>query len=264
VLSRQTKSLEAWSLYVQAEAYLNTYTKAGLAKARELRTKAVEIDPDYAAAWAGIAITHLLDARFGYSTDPETSMRLAADMVGKALAIDGNEPAALNVLTNVHIVKGENDEAIAAARKVVELVPSRASGHAVLGMTLVHAGRYEEAVGEIMQAMRLRPNFPPWYFGYLGVAYMFLDEEDNAIAAHEQLFDQDGNPLDFFSHGWLAGSYSWFGHDDKARQQVERQIQGFPHWSIDQMKGSFPLSDTAALERLSDSLRRVGLPEHSP
>ncbi len=262
VLSRRTESLEAWELHVQAEAYHNTFTKEGLAKGRELRTKAVEIDPKYAQAWAYLAISHLHDARFGYSTDPEASRRLAADMVGKALAIDANEPEALNVLTNVHIGKGENDEAVAAARKVVELVPSWADGHAVLAQTLVHAGRYEEAVGEITQAMRLLPSFPPWYSAYLGYAYMFLDEEDKAIAAFEQSFDQDGNPLDFFSHGNLAISYAWFGYDDKARERVAKQLQGFPHWSIDQMKGSFPLSDTAALERLAEGLRRVGLAEH--
>ena len=53
-------------------------------------------------------------------------------------------------------------------------------------------------------------------------------------------------------------SYAWFGYDDKARERVVKQLQGFPHWSIDQLKGSFPLSDTAALERLTESLRRVG------
>ena len=264
VLSGGTESLEAWRLYVEAEAKQRTLGREGIAKGRELWTKAVEIDPEYAAAWAGIALAHLHDIRFGFSEDPEASVRLAVEMVGKALAIDPNEPEALNVLTNFHIGKGENDEAVAAARKAVEVVPSWPDGHAVLAMTLVHAGRYEEAVGEMTQAMRFWPSFDAWYFAYLGYAYTFLDEEDKAIAAFERSFDQDGNPLENFSHTNLAMGYAWFGYDDKAREQVAKALQGFPQWSIDQLKGSFPLDDAAAMERLTESLRRVGLAEHSP
>ena len=75
------------------------------------------------------------------------------------------------------------------------------------------------------EAMRLWPSFPPWFFGYLGYAYTFLNEEDNAIAAFEQSFDRDGNPLDFFSHGNLAIAFGTLA--------VKGEIRGAPGFEIE-------------------------------
>ena len=85
----------------------------------------------------------------------------------------------------VLLCEGRHDEALAGARKAVQLAPGSADVAQLAGFVLIAAGDPEEAVALCEKSMTLSPNYPPTYLGTLGDAYRQSGRTDEAIAAFE-------------------------------------------------------------------------------
>ena len=72
---RSTDNLQAWSYAVKGYSFYERITKDDNAKARELFEKAVELDPEYAWAWAMIGQTYWIDNRYGWQRPREESFK---------------------------------------------------------------------------------------------------------------------------------------------------------------------------------------------
>jgi TolB-like protein/DNA-binding SARP family transcriptional activator len=88
VWHRSTNSVEAWSFLTQGLASYKHQTREGVTSARRLFARALEIDPNYAAAWAWLAYAHWHDARFLWTEDPEAALARASELAERALALD--------------------------------------------------------------------------------------------------------------------------------------------------------------------------------
>lgn len=121
IYASSTKNVEAWSLVAKGVSHWKTFTKEGIAKARDYYEKAVAIDPAYADAWVSLGWTHLEDARAGYGTSPQRSIELATEYATKALVLDPENSNAHNLLGSIQIGDGDYDHGIAAKEKALEL-----------------------------------------------------------------------------------------------------------------------------------------------
>ena len=90
--NKSTSNLEAWGYGVRASEYLESGTKEGMAKARGLFEQAVALDPEHVGAWAGLALTHWFDARFGWSDSPPESIRQTSIIAKKVMLLDDANP----------------------------------------------------------------------------------------------------------------------------------------------------------------------------
>ena len=90
--AKGTNNIEAWH-YV-SECFRLPFTKKDNARARELLEQAVKIDPNYAAAWASLALTHLLDDAFEWAESPGETYKQAYKAIQEALKLDDTNPLA--------------------------------------------------------------------------------------------------------------------------------------------------------------------------
>lgn len=196
-VARRTRNIEAYELYLKGRGLLNQ-RGAGLLPALEAFRQSVELDPDFALAWAGIADAYTVLAYLGAL--PVEQMRgrcLAAAARAVALAPESAEThsavacaallyradrdqagrsfqqaLALNpayvqgrvwyAVFYLQWTLGRMDEGILEARKAVETDPLSSHAHVMLSITLYTAGRYAEAVEESRRALTLDPSsFPP-------------------------------------------------------------------------------------------------------
>ncbi len=258
VVRSGTRSVEAWELHLQGRVEIRRYSKEGQAKARELLQQALTLDPDYVEAWGSLAVTHWIDARFGYSDSREDSLRAAEEAVVRALSLDDTDSGAYKILGGIHLMKGEHDKAIAMGEKSLTLNPNSASNIGSLAMTMFWSGRPEESLQLIRRAMRLNPNYPLWYLMVMEEAYRLTGRYDEAI----ETIKEELRRLDmFFTRTRLALYYAQSGRDEEARAEIARVLSVKPDMNLKIWANANFFKDPSRLERDLADLRRVGLPE---
>jgi adenylate cyclase len=259
VARKYTEIMEAYDFFLQGLEYQNRYTKEAHAQAQQMYERAIELDPEFAYAYAGLGSTYLIEWNFFWSQDPN-SLEQAFELAQKAIALDDSLPGGHQVLGNVYLWKKQHEQAIAELEEAIALSPNSADGLAVLGDILNWAGRPEETIGLVQKAMRLNPKYPSWYLWSLGHAYFLTGRYEEAIETLKRVLDR--NP--YFAlpaHVYLAASYSELGRQEEARAEaaeVERLRLG-SQTSAEAVKQKLPYKDQAVLERLFDSLRKAGL-----
>ncbi len=220
--ARHVPDPRAVELANRAQAILNDGVPERKGEAIKLYRQAVEIDPRYADAWAGLAIG-LRHPNFSHNlrlSDPN-EVRAAA---GRALALDpDNADARLaliaidplfrhwlereaklrtflrnhpdSALGNVWLCRslfnvGRIDEALAAARRVVEIEPGQQNGWMIQAWALSYAGRNHEADFAFEEARKRWPRDPRLWF----VGHVFLSQNKRYAEALAYLHDTSRRP----------------------------------------------------------------------
>jgi adenylate cyclase len=257
VLTRRgTNNLAAYDAYLHGlEAYLRL-TQGATAQARQLCERALELDPQYAQAYTLLGRTYLREWMWRWSQDPQT-LEQALALAQKAIALDGSLPMAHRLLAYVYLRKKQHGEAIAEAKRALALDPNDADGYETLGEILSFAGRPQEALGLVEQALRLNPRQPVSLLWLLGRAYFLTGRYDEAIATLKQVITRNPNQLS--AHNDLAIIYIDVGREEEARAEVAEILRINPKFSLKVVQ-DVPLKDPAVLGHWLDNLRRAGLP----
>ena len=256
---------EAYEYWLRGLEFNRIYTKEACAKARELYTKAAELDPNYGHAWQSIGWTHYRDGRFGWTDTPDKSLVLAEEMAQKSLTINDSDANAYALLSVVYMARRQHDKAVAYGEKARALAPDFADLNATIAIPLMYSGRAEEAIELVKNAMRLSPYYPSWYLAVLGIAYRITGQYEEAMDALES-WRARANPRSALPYLCLAYTYFEAGRGEEAQVAVAEVLKRKPKASIaGYVKANmFPYKDPADVERVTDSLRKAGLPEEPP
>ena len=155
---RPTENLKAFQYYMQGRAYTSRRTREDLLTAIRYCERAIEEDPDYALAYAGLADAYVALGVRGYIV-PVEARRKGEEASHKALTLDEN-------LAEAHAQVGYIETAFTPynfplgdpeLRRAIELSPSLAVAHQYLALSLGKQGRFDEALAEILKARELDP-----------------------------------------------------------------------------------------------------------
>ena len=256
---RQTSNLLAWEAFTRGQAHLRTFTLADNIQARRFLERALSLDPQFAAAWALLAWTYLMEGRLGWSKSNEAALEKGADAALRGIAINENASDAWSMLGGIRVYQRRFEEALEAGQRSIELAPNAADHLAIHALTLNFVGRPQEALTLIERAMRLSPFYPDFYLGFLGISYRLLGRIDEAIAADLRRLER--NPANVFSDLRLAALYAQRGDLEKGRFHVKEALRKNPSYSVRQVRVTDPYQDEAEMARYIDLLRSVGLSE---
>jgi serine/threonine-protein kinase len=155
-----TKNLEAYNLYLQGRFFYNKRGKENLQKSEGFYEKAIEMDPTYALAYAGLAETIRILAGNSYSPAAEAYPK-AKEIIKKALELDDKISEAYSASA---CVKRDFDWDFAGAegdyKRAIELSPDDANIYHQYAILLSILGRHEEAIKEVKLARDLDPLAP--------------------------------------------------------------------------------------------------------
>jgi len=256
VRERTTDNLEAYDYYLRGVEWYWHTTKEANIQARQLFTRAVELDPTYAEAYARLGWTYSAEWVFQWSLDPQTLER-ALELAQKAIALDDTLPRAHMLLGFVYLFRGRHEEAIAEGTKAMTLDPNDADSYAIVGQILNYAERPEETVEMVEKGMRLNPHSPAYYLSVLGHAYRLRGRLEEAIAILKRAIARNLNFLG--AHTVLVYCYGDLGREGEARAEGAEILRISPHFSLEDWKKRFPHKDPAVVERSLAALRRAGL-----
>jgi len=184
--ARPTENPEAHELYLKGRYFWNRRSTASLRKAGDYFQKAIDLDPKYALAYAGLADVHSLVPVYA-GTAPQ-------DDVPKALA---------------------------AARKAVELDDRLAESHTSLGNALVSSVQLKAAEAEFRRALELNPNYATAH-QWLAECLFGQGRFSESLAENERAHELD--PLSLIINASYASSLAGVGRYDEAVKQARKTL----------------------------------------
>jgi TolB-like protein/Tfp pilus assembly protein PilF/class 3 adenylate cyclase len=257
---KPTANSEAYELYLKGRFFWNKRTGNDLKTAADYFQRAVDADPSYANAYAGLAESYLLIPLFGAGMPREffpkasAAARRAIELdetsaeghaalgnlycmddfnppasekeFQRALALDPNYATAHHWFSNSLLVTmGRFDEAIKEGKRAVELDPLSLIINADLGSTLMLARRYDDAIAQLRTTLALDPNFAYAHWN-LGEALYLKGDSTGAIAEYEKAASLDNDPE---IQALLARAYAETGKKEQALEILRKLSETAKH-----------------------------------
>jgi serine/threonine-protein kinase len=216
--ARRAQDLDAFDLYLKGRYYWNMRSSDGLKRSIQYFQAAIDRDPGYALAYAGLADAYNLLGVYGVISRAEAGARASA-AASKALALDESLAEAHASLALVHQERFEWDAAEREFKRALELRPAYATAHHWYAAYLAGHGRAPDAMIEIRRALALDP-LSLSIKAQLAAILILARRYDEAIVQLEQALQMD--PSFAMAHIMLAEAYAHKGAYDRALDEVDR------------------------------------------
>lgn len=230
VVKRRTDDVEAYQLYLKGRFLWNRRTKDGLTQAIDYYQQAIDRDPSFALAYAGLADAYLLLGSYFYISRAEAQTKAKAAAL-KALEIDDEVAEAHTSLGQVLRWELDWEGEEREYRRAIELNPGYATAHHWYATLLGILGRLDEALSEIQRAAELDP-LSHAISSTVGAILSKRREYDAAIDQLKRALELE--PKFLSASAMLTIVYAQMGMEQEALAQVER---------TEQARGDHPFQD---------------------
>jgi len=164
-------------------------------------------------------------------------------------------------LDRAELFLGQQESALERLRGAVALNPNFSWARGNLGLALALAGKGEEAVASLKEALRLSPidRFTSLWINLLGFATFLLGRDAEGLdLAERALRERPGYPGPYRIR---AACLSRLGRMAEARTSIEQYLRPAPNATIRNLRAQVPLQRDADYERFAQALRQAGMPE---
>jgi TolB-like protein/Flp pilus assembly protein TadD len=252
-----TKSLPAYEAFLRAQSALIVRRQPENEEARRLYAQAIKLDPTFARAFAGLALTYAADHRNAWTRDSDAALVKASELARTAQQIDPDVAQIYFVLAYVAMERGKFTDAVKELRTALRFNPSYADAYALLGAIRTYGGRPGETVPLIHVAMKLVPDAGHLYLLILGRAYYFLGDIPSALAYLRQAIARNPDSLEV--RVFLAAALVQAGRRDDAEWEREEIRQLDPAFRLGEWLSSYPMTDAKQIAQLTAALGSIGL-----
>ena len=257
-ISSETENLQAYDNYLLGRYYFYKFkSQAENLKARAYFEEAARLDSEFAMAHAMLAWTYAFEAMNGWTDDRLAALQQAEHIATRAIEIRKILPLAYYVRGLSYREQHEYVKALVEAQKAIEYDPNYANGYVLLATLLYYAGRPQEGLSRIRDAMQINPHHPYNYHFHLGQAYFVLHRYNEAIAAFN--LGLSSNPASERMRVWLAAALAHSGDIDAAKWEGEQIMMANADFSLDRVSKAFPFKNPADNEHFLGGLRLAGL-----
>jgi TolB-like protein/DNA-binding winged helix-turn-helix (wHTH) protein len=161
------ETLDAWGSYHLGLHHMYRFTAEGNATAGGHFRRAVELEPEFARAWAGLSFTRFQDAFLRYTDDVPAATDDARRMAERGVELDGKDPFVNFAMGRSFWLSGELDTSAGWLDRAIALSPNYAQGVYASAWTAAVAGHADQGQERADLAMALSP-LDPLYYGMLG------------------------------------------------------------------------------------------------
>jgi len=219
LLNRFTADLEAYNLCLKGRYFWNKRTEGGLKKAIEYFEQSITKDPNYAAAYTGLADCYLVLGSYNYLSPKETfpNAKAAAE---KALKIDDRLAEAHTSLAGLRQYwDWDWEDAEREFKRATELNSGYATAHHWYAVFLVAMGRFDESVAEAERARTLDPLSLPLN-SLMGWVLYEARQYDRSIEEYRKALEMDPSYVVVYSR--LALAYTQIAEYEKAIANIQK------------------------------------------
>ncbi|MDH3631638.1 MAG: adenylate/guanylate cyclase domain-containing protein [Gammaproteobacteria bacterium] len=255
----ETTSPEAYDVLLRGIKQYNTFSSDATVEARELFKQATIIDPNYARAYANIALTHVTDINFFWSKDREESIRLGLEYASKAVELDDSIPQIYLTRSILYLSQRQHQAALEAAQRTIEVHPNYVDGYATMAFISSYSGAFENGLEAVDQAMRINPRGTGVYLSVKARILFLMKRYDEALPLLKEALER--NPAFDRPHLHLAATYAQLGQIEDAEWSVEEALAINPDITLAKERRESIYLRESDLEHYVGALRKAGVPD---
>jgi TolB-like protein/DNA-binding winged helix-turn-helix (wHTH) protein/cytochrome c-type biogenesis protein CcmH/NrfG len=255
VFAKAARDLAAYDYVLRARPALQRPDRANNVEARTLLRRALDLDPNYAAAYAGLAETYQIAVAMGWAEQPAEYMNRAEELADRALGLNDNDVRARVVLGRVHIFHHRYEPARAELERAIAINPNDAGALAGRGNILMWLGQADAAIEALELAQRIDPELNAMDRFALSLAYYLKQRYD--LAGEQAEFNLRRTSGANFSRVMLAAAYAQQNRMDDVARVVATIHRLDPTFDPQEFGSKF--LNAVDLERLREGLRKAGL-----
>jgi TolB-like protein len=262
--ARGTDNLTAYDCVLSAYDYERVFTPERHAEVRDCLERAVELDPDYADAWAKLAFVTTDEFAWGFNPRPD-SMARAMAAARKAVSLDPTSQTTRWHMARTHYWNGDREAFFLETEKALALNPNNSFVLAAAGAYYANAGNTERGAALAKKAMAINPHHPTWYH----------------FPTYQDLFDQglyeealeEGHRINlpgyYWTHATIAAAAGMAGDLSAGKEGVIGLQETYPGFTLETARQELakgvdrPEGDDWDA-RFIEGLRLAGVPETPP
>ena len=255
----QTTSIQAYDMHMRGSECFFRYNEKDNKQAQQFYKEAINIDENFALAYAMLGATHIFDLLFRWSESPIQSFEQAEKCAEKTLALNDSLDLAYLASGFIKLFKRQHDEAINDGQRAITLNPNGAEAHALFGYILNMSGETDLAINYLKRAFRLNPIPLPHYYHILAMAYRNNEQYEKAIEVSERGLRCYNDQ--FALYLTLAASYTFLDRTDEAHMAAEEVLRIDPNFSLEYFAMTMPYKHQETGDKFIEALRKAGLPD---
>jgi TolB-like protein len=259
---KPTESLDAYDYYLRGMASFHQRTREAVSEALPLFHKAIELDPDFASAYAMAAFCHFWRKLNGWMNDRVQEAAEGVRLAQRAVELGKDDAVALarggHALAHL---AGDLKVGAALIDRALVLNSNLAAAWLLSGFLCIWQGEPDNAIERLSRAMRLSPLDPETFRMQAGTAtaHLLAGRFDAASSWAEKAFRDF--PSFLIVVGTLAASHALAGRTDEAARAMRHMRQLDPTLRISNLTDWLPLQRPEDLATFAGGLRKAGLPE---
>jgi TolB-like protein/Tfp pilus assembly protein PilF len=246
--------LTAYDTYLLGMEAKHKVTQEGLDEGERLFRRALEIDPQLARAYVGLAYIYDYRIDLGLGTSVADNLTKLMEAARNAVRLDPNDGETQLVLGHAFAYRGMADQALEQFAKAEALAPNNADRLISIAWLLPQLGQPDRAVELTEKALKLNPNYPYWYNQELRLAYFFSRQFDKSVKYAKQVTTPFAT-----DYAYLAAASAMAGDMAGAKVAAAQVVRLDPNWSVEKYLsdgGGYP--DDAAMLFI-EAARKAGV-----
>ena len=259
---KPTENLDAYDYYLRGLAGVHRWTREDNASALKNFTRAIELDPEFAAAYGNAANCYAQRIGGSWIIDRAREANEAAYLARRAVELGKDDAVALGTAGMcIAVVAGDLEDGDAVIDRALVLNPNLAWAWLFSGWVKVFRGEPEVAIERVARAMHLSPRDSAMFSmqAVTALGYFFTGHTDKALLwAEAALRDQ---PNFAIVACVVSASTALFGRLPEADTALRQLLSIEPSLRLSNLSDRFRFRRAEDLARLSDGLRIAGLPE---
>ena len=233
IVKRGTENADAYQMYTQGISLYDKRTREDAQKAVGILERAIQLDPNYARAWALKAQVHRALGNFG--GNPKAEYEKSIEAINHALALDQNLADAHSAYCeNKFFYEWDFDGAERECKRAIELDVNSARAHDTYSRYLYSRGRFDEAIAESRAAIDLEPTALFIQRNY-GISLFYARRYEEAVTQFKRVVEIDPNFV--ATYAWLvptlnvegnaAEAFEWFIKWQTVLTKDEETVQSY-------------------------------------
>ena len=265
-LHKPPQQLAAYDYVLKGRVLLNRYTQEGEYEARDNFNKALDLDRNYAPAYAGLAVSYANELHCIWCKQPEQGLSSMWEYANKALELDSANSMARYALACAHYFRGEHERANLEIEHAIAVNPNDYHNVCAKAWFLTYSGHLREGLQCSIDAMRTNPYAADGCLETIGLAEYLSGNYEQALlafgkAVHSSMFKLAG----------MAACYAQLGRFEEATrigrefitvskgETSENAPASDEHWQL-YWNRMYKFKNASDRQHLLDGLRKAGIP----